>query len=40
MIEKLRRHLKVFGMAIVFGLGAYAIIQLMISLSRWAGYTF
>ena len=40
MLEKLKRHLTVFAMAVVFGLGAYVVIQLMISLSHWAGYTF
>jgi len=39
-METLKRHLKVFAMAIIFGLGAYVVIQLMISLVRWAGYSF
>jgi|GEM_PF-1385546 hypothetical protein len=39
-MEKLRRHLKVFGFAVLFGMGAYVVIQLMISLSRWAGFNF
>ena len=39
-MEKLRRHLKVFGFAVLFGLSAYVVIQLMISLSRWAGFNF
>jgi hypothetical protein len=30
----------VFGFAVLFGLGAYVVIQLMISLSRWAGFNF
>jgi hypothetical protein len=38
-MERLKRHLMVFAMAIVFGLGAYVVIQLMISLARWAGYS-
>lgn len=40
MLENLKKHLKVFAMAVIFGLGAYVVIQLMISLVRWAGYAF
>jgi hypothetical protein len=40
MLEKLKKHLTVFAMAVVFGLGAYAVIQLMMSISRWLGYDF
>ncbi len=40
MLDNLKKHLKVFAMAVVFGLGAYVVIQLMVSLSRWAGYDF
>ena len=40
MIDKLKRHLKVFGIAVLYGMGAYAVIQVMMALSRWAGYDF
>ncbi len=40
MLEKLKKHLKVFAMAVIFGLSAYVVIQMMVSLSRWAGYSF
>ena len=39
-MEKLKRHIKVLLMAIPFGLGAYAVIQIMMALSRWAGNDF
>lgn len=35
--EKLGRHLRVFGYAAIFGLGAYAVINLLIYLFRSLG---
>lgn len=35
--QKLGRHLRVFGYAAVFGLGAYAVINLLIYLFRALG---
>jgi len=29
-MNKLAKHLKVFGVALVFGLGAYAVINLLV----------
>lgn len=35
-----QRHLRVFGLALVFGLGAYAVIQVMMAISRFFGGVF
>ena len=39
-MERLKKHLMVFAMAVLFGLGAYVVIQVMISISRWLGFDF
>ncbi len=36
--DRLKRHLKVFGIAVVFGLGVYAIIMLLSTLAWRFGF--
>jgi hypothetical protein len=35
---RLRVHLRVFAIAILFGLGAYAVIQVLIAITRHLGW--
>ena len=35
VFARLGRHLRVFAIAILFGLGAYAVINLLVWLGRW-----
>lgn len=36
--DRLKRHLKVFGIAVLFGLGGYAVIMLLSTLAWRFGF--